>query len=215
VGINGTFKSSRKILVTCVQEANRLRRRIAWFFLYCILLRYPKRRELLLECLREKFKECTTPVIIRASLSPVQGMNSRDGHGRIHWDAPMSVTLWADNSPLVGLAVEFWGNELYIRQLHGVKGVTIPQDLRKWDRIFVEGCKMYASTAGLKAVRLCRPTNLFSSKLAQFNILSADEQEARKEMQGRKKRRYDGTARTTGLKISKSRRWNVWYTPQN
>jgi hypothetical protein len=213
--LHAKLNSFRKTFIECVRETNRLRRRITWFFLYNILLLYPRRRELLLDCIREMFKNCNTPVVISASLSPVQGMNSRDGHGRIHWDAPMSITLWTAEGALVGLSVEFWCNELYIRQLQGMKGVTIPHDLRKWDRIFVEGCKMFAKRARIKAVRLSRPTNLLSAKLSQLEILSVQQQEELKEIHGRKKRRYDGTARTTGLKISKSGRWNVWYTSQD
>jgi hypothetical protein len=200
-------------LLECAAEANRLRRRVSWFILYHILLWQPKHRELLIECITEMFKDCTTPVVLHFSLNPVQGMSPRD-HGRIHWDAPLGITLWVKDSPLVGLAVEFWNNELYIRQLQGVKGVTIPVDLRRWDRLFVEGCKVFATKAGFRAVRLTRPTELITSKLSR-SALSVEELQEQKEWGERKKRRYDGTARTTGLKMKRSGRWNIWYPAQD
>jgi hypothetical protein len=214
MGLNVKYVSCKTTLLNYFTWANRLRRRITWFFLYCILLLHPKQRELLLACIRDKFRDCTTPIVISASLNSDQGKSPRD-HGLIHWDGSLCITLWANDIPLVGIAVELWCNEIYIRQLQGVKGATIPKDLHRWDRIFVEGCKLFAKKGGLKAVRLTRPTELLSSKLSQYRAMSAQEKEERKEIQGRKKRRYDGTARTTGLKINKSKRWNVWYTPQD
>lgn len=125
----------------------------------------------------------------------------------ICWDAPIGIVLHLDNRPVCGMAVQFCGKTLSIRQLQGIKGVKLPGVLREtWTQVFVRGCCRYASRQSGSRVRVFR---------ADRNLhyqYGGDRSEALSVFQERMRCRYDGTALALGF-VPK-RRYYEWQAPQ-
>lgn len=122
----------------------------------------------------------------------------------ICWEAPVCITVFRNSKPLVGMAVEFRGPILCIRQLQGVPGAKIPETLRKWPAHFVDGAKNFLyNTDEIVALRLYtadqRPS--YEHPVGEFTV---------KELENYRRnlrRRYDGTARQQGLKKKGPKFW--------
>jgi hypothetical protein len=122
----------------------------------------------------------------------------------ICWEAPVCITVFLDGEPLVGMAVEFCGSVLSIRQLQGAPGVAVPETLRKWPALFVRSAKLFLNnTDEIVSLRLYdadqRPSYHYPAK--NFS------EEEMKSYHRNLRRRYDGTARQQGFKKIKSKYW--------
>lgn len=133
----------------------------------------------------------------------------------ICWEAPVGITIYLDEKPVLGMAVEFRGPHLCIRQLQGVAGVHLPDELKDWPARFVEGAMNFlCNTEELVSVRLYAADQRWSYK-RPFNrevellVLTATEL---KQYQQRLRRRYDGTARKMGFTRHNNRYYD-WRAP--
>ncbi len=123
------------------------------------------------------------------------------------WEAPIIFMAHVGGKPAVGMAIEMHRRHIAIRQLHGVRGVQLPPELREWPKVFVEACMAFAQERGLKEVRLYRADQdmFYRAPYIDESTESADA------VRRRMRRRYDGTARQ--LKFVMKKRWGVWYNP--
>lgn len=130
---------------------------------------------------------------------------SNERTSEICWEAPVCITVYCEGKPLVGMAVEFRGPVLCIRQLQGAPGVKVPETLRKWPALFVHGAKNFLyNTEEIVSLRLYNADQRPSYEYPIRNTLSeVDLEEYRRNL----RRRYDGTARQQGFKKKRKRFW--------
>lgn len=122
----------------------------------------------------------------------------------ICWEAPICFTIFHNDKPLVGMGVEFRGETLCIWQLQGAAGAKVPETIRKWPALFVEGAKKFVSEAeNMQSVRLYAADQRFSYKYPMGDL---DEVQMKKYHQNLR-RRYDGTARQQGFKKKTKKYW--------
>lgn len=124
----------------------------------------------------------------------------------ICWEAPVCLTVYYEGKPLVGMALEFRGSALCIRQMQGAPNTRIPEDLRAWPKLFVSGMKLFVrNTKEITSLRIYsadqRPSYKYPTSRFSDEELKIYQQNLR--------RRYDGTARQSGFKKANSRYW-VW-----
>jgi hypothetical protein len=133
-----------------------------------------------------------------------------EGRKTLYWEAPLTVIVWTEAGPIIGLSLEVWGGVLRIRQLQGVVGMQTPESLRKWPRQMVQACIEFAEeTASYKEVRIYKADQSLFYKYPDLHLgKDEDADEALREHQQRMRRRYDGTARQLGF--SERPRWYVW-----
>ncbi|MDB5264484.1 MAG: hypothetical protein JWN64_55 [Parcubacteria group bacterium] len=128
---------------------------------------------------------------------------------KIYWEAPLAFTIWSDKGPLFALAVEFWNDTLCIRQLQGVGGASIPEDLRHWPNMFVEACCLFARKANFKRVRLYRANQSLFYAYPDVSKVPLEKQiEEVSAIRKRMTRRYDYTAEQAGFVMMP--RWGEW-----
>lgn len=187
-------------------------RQAHWIFLILVLLWRGRLVTLLFLHLASRFIK--HPYITRVSIS----WNSNPGHGpleerKICWEAPLGITFWSDEGPVFAAAFELHWSGFYIRQLQGVSGVVIPEDLRDWPRRLVSECLSFSRRAGMAEMRLCRAHTSLFYRFPYFGTAGGDEAyevQAAKHRQ-RMRRRYDGTARQLGLCFVG--KWAIWRNP--
>lgn len=154
---------------------------------------------------REKSAVCT-----KVSM----GFNPRPGHGNLEhlklcWDAPIGITVWFNDEPALGLGCSMHRNFLFVWQLQGVAGITVPPELRDWPKLFIEACMEYAELSGMKGVRVYRAQHSTLFEHPYFDTQSSEEyRTAVVAHQQRMRRRYDGTARQMGFTMRP--RWGEW-----
>lgn len=135
-------------------------------------------------------------------------VESTEERKTLYWEAPLGIAIWAKEGPLVGMAVEFRGDALCIRQMQGVSGAKIPPELKMWPRMFVQACiECVREEPTLREVRVYKADNslcfLFPEGMTSNQAVLAHQQ--------RMQRRYEGTARQMGF--TKKEKWYSWVKP--
>jgi hypothetical protein len=131
--------------------------------------------------------------------------NSNPGYGEqenraICWETPTGFVLWFDDRPLVAVGLEFGHATLSIRQLQGVKGSKIPEEIKDWPVRMVRMLVRYARLTGMKRVRIYRAhTSMFYTYPDLDLDLGPAYYGAREKLRERMRIRYDGTARKAGF----------------
>jgi hypothetical protein len=186
--------------------------KILWRNLECkYLVRVANNRQeslqLLLDCVGYEFAD-VEPTITSVGFHTQSGPGyCTDGDVRtseICWEAPVCITVYVEEKPLIGMAVEFRGPTLCIRQLQGAPGARIPESLRKWPALFVKAGKNFLfNTAGISSLRIYSADQRPSYDYP-FPSLSKEEMVTH---QQHLRRRYDGTARQQGFKKMNAKYW--------
>lgn len=129
---------------------------------------------------------------------------SGERFSEICWEAPICFTIFHGSEPLVGIGMEFRGAVLCIWQFQGVSGARIPETIRRWPALFVEGAKKFVSeTRDMSSIRIYAADQRVAYKYPVGDLSDAQMQ---KYQQGLR-RRYDGTARQQGFKKVTKKYW--------
>jgi hypothetical protein len=95
------------------------------------------------------------------------------------------------------MAVEFRGPVICIRQLQGVAGYKVPENLMRWPALFVEGIKTFLlNSPEISSARLYSAHTRVSYEYPTSDVPAADFDKYQQNL----RRRYDGTARQCGFK---------------
>lgn len=140
---------------------------------------------------------------------PLPGYGFKNGQktSEICWEAPVCITVYIDNKPALGMAVEFRGPVICIRQLQGAPGVQLPDGLKKWPALFVDGVKTFLLNAPeISRLRLYAADTRISYKQPLPRLSSEDLAKHQQKL----RRRYDGTARQCGLKKAGRGKYWIW-----
>ena len=196
---------------------------IAFFLSYTIVRRRTADIErLATEVFRAFVEETSRSSRFRAKLRVGYSLARHPGY-RVHpdgtsdpicWEAPIGITLYIHNKPVCGMAVQFCGKVLKIRQLQGIKDVRLPGVLREaWTQVFARSCCRYASRRSFDCVRIYRADQSLYYRYPVLqgihgNPSQADLSTLRKRMC----RRYDGTAEALGF--APKRRYYEWKAPK-
>lgn len=122
----------------------------------------------------------------------------------ICWEAPVCYSIYLNDKPLVGMAVEFRGSVLCIRQLQGAPHTKLPNDLRSWPKLFIAGSKLYQHNAKrITSIRLYSADQRPSYKYPVADFSPEQMADYHRNL----RRRYDGTARQCGFKRVNPRYW--------
>ena len=185
-------------------------RRIEWFFLYRTMRANYQATAAFGEAVVQTFLEKKDITGISVKLCKSRGYWDER---TFYWEAPLTCTVCAKGAPVFGMAVEFYGKILRIRQLQGMAGAHIPKELSDWPKLFVRACMSFAEVEGLHEVRMYHADQ---SLFYLFPSLEPKEGESLTEaiqaFQKRMRRRYEGTARQLGF--AKKRRWHSWCNPR-
>lgn len=160
--------------------------------------------ELLLQCIAHEYGDASEADFgYEWHTQPLPGycMKGEERTSEICWEAPVCYTIHLYGKPLVGMAVEFHGKMLRIRQLQGQPGASIPPELRKWPALFLRGAKNFLNnTKDFTSLRLYAADQRvwYSTPVRKLT-----KEELRQHQQGLR-RRYDGTARQEGFKKTKA-----------
>jgi hypothetical protein len=91
----------------------------------------------------------------------------------MHWDAPITVSVFRKKRGKKRLALCFSmyviGDALNIKQIQGVSGTDVPNELKAWPRIFMEACRTFARQETLREVRVPRANSLYSYHTPSLN----------------------------------------------
>jgi hypothetical protein len=187
-------------------------RRVEWFFLVKAML---KRRTLIRALIKsvesafahgEGFDHVSAVLYFSRGYGLTEAV---DGRGTFYWEAPLGIAVWTEEGPLVGMAVEFRGDALCIRQLQGVAGARIPKSLLHWPRLFVEACISCAEGVGMREVRIYKADQSLFYYFPTMQLKEGeDSREATRAHRKRMRRRYEGTARQ--LSFCERSNWYVW-----
>jgi hypothetical protein len=166
--------------------------------------------ELLLQCVVYTFREAE-PDLSGYSwhTQPLPGYAHKGSErtSSICWEGPICFTVYADDRAILGMAVEFRGSTVCIRQLQGAAGSSIPDRLKKWPALFVTAVKMFLlNEPSFRTIRLysadTRPSYMHP-------VMPLTEEKFAKYQQ-QLRRRYDGTARQCGFKKSPHGKYWEW-----
>jgi hypothetical protein len=137
-----------------------------WRFFLCYFYHNKRvfRRKALEEVVCVAFKH---PRFTRAVVRIYPSLGARRGEEwRIYWGAPITVTVWFDKVPVVGMALDVKFGSLCIwqlqgsRQLDGTQLPKLPSDIPPWPQLFVEATMKFAKQQGFKEVLLRRAEHL-------------------------------------------------------
>lgn len=182
-------------------------RRLEWMHTLKPTFRNPERTKALGLAISQEFKDHRVKIALFAEHGP-----ERNSRNTIWWEAPVTYTVWVNGSPCFGMGLEFHGKRIHIRQLQGVEGVSVPQDLRDWPKRFVLACIRFAKVWRIEEVRLYKATEtIFYSHPLVYRKEGQTRREAIKISQERMLARYNGTARKAKLQMK--RRYGVWKNP--
>jgi len=125
--------------------------------------------------------------------------------GSICWNSPIGITVLIDNRDCFGLGIELYSSILSIRQMQGVPGTKIPEELKDWPTLLVEACMDYASYSNLSEVRIFKADQDFGFENPDVNPAEGQSlANAKKTHQDRMRRRYDRTASDLGFEKRKN-----------
>jgi hypothetical protein len=121
----------------------------------------------------------------------------------MHWDAPVTVSVFRKRKgkerQALCMSLYIRSGILYVAQLQGVAGTDVPEELRPWQKMFIEACKRFACQQGLREVRVPKASTLISFRKPYGSTLT----EARKKAVPRIRRDmeliYDKNALELGL----------------
>ena len=84
----------------------------------------------------------------------------------MHWDAPVTVSVFrkrrGKERQALCMSLYIRSGILYIAQLQGVPRTDMPEELRPWPKMFIEGCRKFARQEGLREVRVAKASTLIS-----------------------------------------------------
>jgi hypothetical protein len=143
-----------------------------------------------------------TRVVVR--LYPTPGPKVGEGL-RIHWGAPITVTVWNDKVPVVGMSLDVHGRtKLRIWQLQGSREIEgtpplpwLPDGMTPWHLLFVEAVMAFTKQRGYREVWL--------SRAEQLDVC---EKHKSRSLLKRLKHVYNATARRLGFEMGE--RWWIW-----
>lgn len=172
----------------------------------------------LILCVGREFRGTPSFTSVGRHTQPAPGYaHSKTGEreSEICWEAPVGITVYFDEKPVLGMAVEFRGPHLCIKQLQGVAGTQLPNELRDWPARFVKGAMNFLyNTEELVSVRLYTANQRLSYRFPFDKDLKriVMSKEEKRLYQQRLRRRYDGTARQMGF-TRRNNRYYDWYAP--
>lgn len=185
-----------------------VRRNLECRYLAWVANRHQDYVELLMSCVAHEFNEASDADFeYEWHTQPLPGYTlNRSGTrtSEICWEAPVCYTVHLAQKPLVGMAVEFRGKTLCIRQLQGQSGAQIPKNLQRWPALFLSGAKNFLNnTEEFTTLRLYAADQRISYRIPASKL---SEEEMRRYQQNLR-RRYDGTARQEGFKKVNTKYW--------
>jgi hypothetical protein len=130
---------------------------------------------------------------------------SVDPHSPMHWDAPITVSVFRRKRGKKRLALcfsmVFIGKTLHIKQIQGVSGTDVPSELREWPKMFIEACRTFARQEGLHEVRVARADSLFSYQTPGLNpaLLPVSRERALTQIRKNMELLYDANALELGF----------------
>lgn len=125
----------------------------------------------------------------------------------ICWEAPICVAIYVNNQPILGMALEFRGPVICIRQLQGSKGTHLPEDLKIWPILFVDSVKTFLLNAPeINSMRLYSADTRISYEFPEGRMTLKEFARYQQNL----RRRYDGTARQSGFKKKDGKRYWEW-----
>jgi hypothetical protein len=194
-----------------------LRFRSIFFWQYCLAITNCKRITPLEEITRKAFAHPRfTGVTMRLYKAP--GFRKEEER-RIYWGAPVTVTVWLEGVPVLGMAVELRRKRLCIWQLQGARHVEgtpripkLPAEIELWHRLFVKACQEFAELQGLREVWVTRAHAQSAYKRPAVGSLQGKAREqAVKNLRGRLRHIYDTTAKKLGFVLGPE--WSFWKNP--
>lgn len=200
-----------------ILDAQFIWRNIECRYLAAIANGHTEYMELLVLCVGSEFGKHDAEVSGYGwHTQPLPGYTMHNGKrtSEICWEAPVCIIVYRNDVPIVGMAVEFRGHVLCIRQLQGAPNSNIPKNLKQWPKLFVQAAQLFLlNTKEITSLRLYSATERPSYRHPQ-HIFSKDEMQAYRQ---NLRRRYDGTARQSGMKRVNTRywEWNLSYLPKS
>ncbi len=177
--------------------------------------RRAKELSLLLNCVGLVFKENSERFSAagwHTQPRPGYCTNSNDVRiSEICWEAPACLTVYLDEKPQLGMAVELRGDCLCIWQLQGAPGAQLPVELKKWPQLFVYAAKLFAvNQSRVKTLRLYAADQRYWYNHPTGELTAGELRSYQQNL----RRRYDGTARQAGFKRV-HRRYFEWIAPKD
>ncbi len=135
------------------------------------------------------------------------------GKGTICWEASVGFLVYLADRPSLGMGVELMGDTLTVRQLQGAKGLELNKSLQDWPRLFLMACVEFAiRREDISRVRVLRAHKLvFYKAPIVYPRKGQTYADVVEEHTRRMRRRYDGSARQLGFKITKN--YYIWENP--
>ena len=184
-------------------------RRMEWRPYLLDMVSNPERSHALGEMIAREFAGHQVEFALYSEHGP-----EKDGKNPIWWEAPTTYTVYVAEKPAFGLGLEFLSDRIDIRQLQGVQGAVIPDQLRKWPFMFLFACINFAQQQGIKEVRLYRASEtIFYKHPVGVSLPGFSRKDAVKVAQERMRLRYDGTARRA--KLLMKQKYGVWINPDS
>jgi hypothetical protein len=186
-------------------------------YLYCRAMLRRRAMRALEKAVRDAFKH---PRLSRVEVRLYPSYGRKVGEEwRIFWGAPITVTVWFDGVPVVGMALDVHTpSRLRVWQLQGSRQTKdapplprLPDEIRPWQMLFVEAIMMFAQQQGFKEVFLRRAEQLSVYRWpgTDFNHLEgAEKKKAIRALRGRLKHIHNTTARRLGFTMGDY--WWVW-----
>jgi hypothetical protein len=135
------------------------------------------------------------------------------------WDAPITVSVFRKKRGKKRLAlcfsVSLIRDTLNIRQIQGVSGTDVPNELREWPKVFMEACRTFARQEALKGVSVPRADSLYSYHAPYLNpdLLPHSRENALRQIRKNMELLYDANALELGF-VSDGV-WFKWLNPNS
>lgn len=181
-----------------------LPRRIEYLPLCAFMVPKKRMRIILMKMLAREFQNEIKNLKVGMTLAWSPGYSEIENK-KICWEAPLGLSVWDDDQPLFGVAIEFRYGFLCIRQLQGVAGQKVSYNLRSWPQRVVRLMVRFARLTGLKGIRLYRANTSDFYDYPHFADAYTDEEwrSKRDDLRVRLRRRYDQTAESLGFVMRK------------
>ncbi len=127
----------------------------------------------------------------------------RERQADIAWEAPICLTIHVQETPIFGFSLEVSGNILCIKQMQGIAGVKLPNELKNIPMSFVKVTQQFVENhPRFLTLRMTSAKNrfcyYFPYEVTRDQVVG---------IQQRMQRRYEGTARQAGFRRVNWRYW--------
>jgi hypothetical protein len=142
---------------------------------------------------------------------------ARNPQRSMHWDAPITVSVFRKKRGKKRLALCFSmyviGKTLHIKQIQGVSGTDVPNELKAWPKIFMEACRTFALQESFREVRIPRADSLYSYHTPTLNpeLLPESRERAVQQIRTNMRLLYDANALDLGFVSDGA--WFKWLNP--